>query len=320
MEEYSENPVAEEQLVHRTPLVVMANAAIAVEGIRIGAQVRIAHLAKHGEICSDTEELLRRAEEIEKWADKRLGQLLEEHPTYAWLKRIKGAAGGEVIGKVLGNIENFGKFYDLEDPNIPKEVFRDPVQITIQPANGKEAVVKDVVWVEAIERFITPSKLRKYSGLMPGLKKEAGKKLAYNAELKTMLWRLGGVFMKQQNKYFEFYKNYKEYLLRRMEKEGIKVVPTPKSRLCPTCVKEVTKKAARFCPDCGSPLSLKNEPEGVKYEMHVHMMAQRRMLQLFLDHLWVVWRQAKGLSLRDPWPIEYGGHSTIISPEEMVDR
>ncbi|MFH0806553.1 MAG: hypothetical protein V1885_02410 [Candidatus Brennerbacteria bacterium] len=318
--EESRNPVAEEQLVYRTPFVVVANAALAMERVRVGAEVRLAHLMKRGESCADTEELLRRSWEIEQWADKRLNKLLRDHPAYAWLKKIKGAAGGEVIGKVLGNIENFGRFYDLDDPMLPKEIYRDPVTITVEPKNGTEAVMQTVVWVEAIERFTTPSKLRKYSGLMPGLRREAGKKLPFNMELKTMLWRLGNVFLRQQNKYHEFYTNYKAYLVRRFEKDGIRVIPTPKGRLCQSCGKESTAKAARYCPECGGPLSLKREPEGVRYEMHVHLMAQRRMLQLFLDHLWVVWREANGLSIREPYPIEYGGHTTVISPWDMADK
>jgi hypothetical protein len=324
-----------EALLEKDPLVMLADAAGKVEKVRVAAQVRITHLGKRGRKCPETEELLNRSRELEDWVDKRLAQLIKEHPASHWFTQIKGT-GGELIGKVIGHIEAFGRFYDPGDPQIPGYVNRPPVPVEeIIEEKGKEKlVVKPKVWVEGIERVTTPAKLRKYAGLVPGQRKILGQRLGYNEDLRVMLRRLGSSFLRShirrdketgeikeiKGEYGRFYLDYKARLTNRFVQEGYKILPTPEGRYCLFCEKEVVAKTARFCPACHEPLSLKEEPEGVKYVGHIHSMAQRRMLQLFLDHLWVVWREALGLPLRQPYPIEYLGHSRIISPWDMVDK
>jgi len=90
--------------------------------------------------------------------------------------------------------------------------------------------------------------------------------------------------------------------------------------MCFNCNKEVVKKAAKFCPDCRGPLSLKTEPEGVLFQGHLHEMATRRMRQLFMDLLWHAWRKGAGLPVTQPYPVVYKGHSRIITCEDMMDK
>ncbi len=304
-----------EKLAQRSQLVVMADAAISLERVRVGAQVRLNHLAKRGAICPRTVELHKRSLELESWADSTLSNLVLSHSTAPWFTRVNGT-GGELIGKVLGHIEKFGRFYDLGDPMIPQEVKREPITVK----KGVKEEEKRVVWVAGIERLITQGKLHRYAGLVQGQKPEVGKRITYNAELRTMLFRLAVSMLKQKGKYFDFYIRYKAGLLARFEREGVKVMPTPTERTCIPCAKPVRLKSARFCPDCGGKLTLKTEPENVRWEGHVHMMAMRRMVKLFADHLWEVWRKAEGLSVRPPYAIEFLGHQTIITPWEMCDR
>ncbi len=303
------SPLATEQLAERSPLVILADAAMALEKVRVAAQVRQTHLAKRGKTCPDTKELLIRLQPLEKWADDRLTTLLNAHPASGWFMGVKGARG-EVIGKVLGHIEAFGRFYEEGDPMIPSHVNRPAVTIADKP----------MIWVEAIERFTTPSKLCKYAGLIPGQKRVAGQKLGFNIELRTMLWRLGGQMIKATGKYYEIYCGYKERKQAEYRNAGIKILPTPMGRYCIVCEKEVAVKKAIFCPECGEKLALKNEPEGVVWEGHLHMMCQRRMIKLFLSHFWAIYREVMQLPTRQPYAIEHLGHSTIISPWDMVER
>lgn len=53
---------------------------------------------------------------------------------------------------------------------------------------------------------------------------------------------------------------------------------------------------------------------------HVHMAARRRMIKVFLCHLWLKWREAEGLPTRVPYAHEYLGHTTYYAPEEFTDR
>lgn len=47
---------------------------------------------------------------------------------------------------------------------------------------------------------------------------------------------------------------------------------------------------------------------------HVHLASKRKMVKLFLSHLWEVWRIAEGHSVRPPYVQEYLGHTTISDP------
>lgn len=50
---------------------------------------------------------------------------------------------------------------------------------------------------------------------------------------------------------------------------------------------------------------------------HKHAAAQRKMIKVFLAHLWVTWRTMEGLPTRDLYVMDYGGHTTYITPQEM---
>ena len=46
---------------------------------------------------------------------------------------------------------------------------------------------------------------------------------------------------------------------------------------------------------------------------HRHNAAMRKVVKLWLSHLWEAWREMEGLPTRSPWIIEYGGHTTVKS-------
>ena len=60
----------------------------------------------------------------------------------------------------------------------------------------------------------------------------------------------------------------------------------------------------------------KTHPEWTK--AHVHLAAMRRMNKIFLCCLWHVWRESLGLPIRQPYAVEYLGHTTVIDPWEVV--
>jgi len=305
--------------VRHNPLAMLGDASMAVERVRIAAQIRLSHLAKRGEACEDTRELMDRAQLLEEWVDGRLAAYLSGHPAAWWFTHVKGV-GSENIAKVISRIEAFGKWYDPGDEMIPPYVHRQPQEYSFLDRTTGETETKVGIWVAGIERLPTPSKLRKLAGLVPGMRKESGKILPYDDELRMLTWRLGLGLMRATGKFYDFYNDYKDYLVRRETGAGHRIVPTPRQRMCFNCNKEVVKKAAKFCPDCGGPLSLKTEPEGVLYQGHLHEMATRRMRQLFMDLLWVAWRKGEGLPLRVPYAVEYGGHSRIMTCEDMMDK
>lgn len=54
---------------------------------------------------------------------------------------------------------------------------------------------------------------------------------------------------------------------------------------------------------------LKGESKG-----HIHAMAKRKAVKLFLSHYYAKGREMKGLDVRDPYPIEKQGHKRHIKP------
>jgi hypothetical protein len=57
-----------------------------------------------------------------------------------------------------------------------------------------------------------------------------------------------------------------------------------------------------------------NRPEWTK--MHVHFASMRKMIKIFLSHLWQVWRDMEGLPTTMPYIIGKNGHSHYIKPED----
>ena len=51
-----------------------------------------------------------------------------------------------------------------------------------------------------------------------------------------------------------------------------------------------------------------------KTDGHRHNMARRKVMKLFLSHLYQTWREIEGLPVRDPYPIEQQQHTTQIMP------
>lgn len=51
---------------------------------------------------------------------------------------------------------------------------------------------------------------------------------------------------------------------------------------------------------------------------HQDMAARRKMVKIFLSHLWVKYRQAEGLAVSKPYAMERLGHDSYIAPEEFV--
>jgi hypothetical protein len=54
-------------------------------------------------------------------------------------------------------------------------------------------------------------------------------------------------------------------------------------------------------------------------DSHIHRMARRRMIKIFLEHLWVRWRESEGLPAGEPWVIRHGGHADYIPPPPLYE-
>lgn len=76
---------------------------------------------------------------------------------------------------------------------------------------------------------------------------------------------------------------------------------------------------------CGSPYRVAYDNAKTRYgstrtdwtKAHIHQAAMRKMIKLFLSHLWLRWRSLSNLPVRQPYVVDYLEHTTIYQPEEF---
>lgn len=146
--------------------------------------------------------------------------------------------------------------------------------------------------IEDIARFANVSKLWKYAGqdVKDGSapRRKKGEKITWDPFLRMTIYKITDSFVKQNPEKCIYRKEYdkkKEYY-RELHPEPI----------------DTGKK------------NKKGQPIYNYTDMHIHNMAKRKAGKLFLEHLWVRWRELEGLSITRPWVIEYGGHGGYIEP------
>jgi len=157
MEEEKKEEVVKEQ----KPFEFLINAVLAIEKLRVAAQVRKTHLELRGRQDVETDELLVRIKGLEEYADGRVAYMIQSHPAYPWFSRVKGV-GRENIGKVVGLVD-------------------------IRKANTISALWQFAGY--GVDAGKAPKRVKN------------GGKLVYNSRLRSMCWRLATSLMKGSGKF-----------------------------------------------------------------------------------------------------------------------
>lgn len=168
---------------------------------------------------------------------------------------------------------------------------------------GQENIGKVVAPLD-IEKAHTISALWKFAGFsveegVAPKRRRGGGKLEYNSQLRSMCWRLGSGLLRAKGKFYDYYLKEKDKYYQKYENQGVKIVRAtglPK------------KDGKRY------------EPDNMIAEGHIHNMALRKAIKLFLACLWLVWREAEGLPVTKPYAIGVLTHQSFIEPWEMVDK
>jgi len=250
-------------------LNTLVNATLEIEKLRVASEVRQSHLKLQGKIDPDTDWLHERLTDVEKAVDGRIAELLKAHPAYPWFSKVKGI-GKENIGKIIGLAR-------------------------VEPEQNNDG--EDLPYADTISALWQFAGYGVEDGKAP--KRKTGEKLAYNSQLRSMCWRVGGSLMKARGKFYKYYLAQKERYTIRFQNEGIKIVPA-------TQLPKIDGK--------------KQEGNGYISEGHVHNMSLRKMIKLFLACLWLEWRRGLGLPTTSPYAIEQLKHNHFIKPEEMIDK
>ena len=139
--------------------------------------------------------------------------------------------------------------------------------------------------IDDITSFSTVSKLWRFSGyaVIDGQaeRNKKGEKSHFNRRLKSTCWLVGQQFIRQQTPgYVDLYYSEKDRQ-RKIHPEKIKV-----------------------------------DGKWKYNDGHLHNMAQRKMVKIFLQHLWLTWRELEGLPVSLPYAHDQLGHGTLYTPAE----
>lgn len=165
---------------------------------------------------------------------------------------------------------------------------------------GTNLAAKLIANIDDIGRFATVSKLWAFGGwaVRDGRREynQKGKISGYSRTLKSICWQIGDSFIKQQTPlWVDLYYEEKERL-RRLHPDTL-------------------------CCQCGKLWDKEHKTQGHKQMYnpgHQHNMAHRKMIKIFLQHLWVVWRKSEGLPVSLPYVEAILGHTNIVRVLEMV--
>jgi len=174
-----------ETVKEQKPFEFLINAVLAIEKLRVAAQVRQSHLKLQGRSDKETDDLLEEMIKLEEYADGRVAYLIQDHAAYPWFSRVKGI-GKENIGKVVGLID-------------------------IAKAGTVSALWKFAGY--SVDNGVAPKRVK------------GGGKLAYNSRLRSMCWRLGNSLIKFQGCFRELYLKEKKGYYEKYARNGIDVVP-----------------------------------------------------------------------------------------------
>lgn len=155
-----------------------------------------------------------------------------------------------------------------------------------------------------IERHHRVGNLWSYAGLVPGQKKEKGKKLNWNAQLKVLCWKAGESFVKVSGYEDALYGQlWKQRKAREVEaNDNLAYEEQARHKLETTKIGKDTD-------------AYKWYSAGKLPPAHVHARAKRWAVKLFLSHLWeVLYEDHYGTEAPKPYAHAALGHSSYIAP------
>jgi len=159
-----------------------------------------------------------------------------------------------------------------------------------------------------IEQAPTVGHIWRYAGLDPSSTWNKGEKRPWNADLKTLCWKIGQSFMKFHNQeacfYGKIYSQRKAYEVDRNESGG-----NTETAAKILTVKKIGKATEAF----------KHLSKGVLPPGQIDARARRYAVKLFLSHLQLIWWTLEHDEL-PPKPYiltQEGGHAHMILPPNM---
>lgn len=236
-------------------------------------------------------------------------------PIHEWIIMQKGLSydiAGQIIGIVqdISRFENISKLWayfglaviDVCD-NCKKRHF--PVEERTKRIAHIAERLKEQSEKKIVKEEVPEDMLFKATGMLcacekPILRKttqkaRTGSLLDYNPDAKKLAYKIEGQFVKQGSLYRKLYDEFKaEYAAR----EDLKTEIESKSG------KKVKGKNGEAATTSGT--------------AHIDNMAKRKMVKIFLQHLWIEWRTLEKLPVSMPYVIDHLKHTKYIKPENTL--
>jgi len=147
-----------------------------------------------------------------------------------------------------------------------------------------------------ISKAPTVGHIWRFAGLDPTMKWEKGKKRPWNAQLKTLCWKIGESFVKVSGKETAYYGHV---YLKRKEFEILNNNEGKYKDQALSILESVPNHAQKSI-----------YAEGKLPDGHIHARAKRCAVKLFLAHLHEVWyHEEYGIAPPLPYPIAHLGHA-----------
>jgi hypothetical protein len=172
-------------------------------------------------------------------------------------------------------IQFYERFHELErdiEKYVSKEFKRHEMYEWLKDVKGIGPILgASLISYIDIEKAQHASSVWKFCGLAVNPetgeadRKTKGQKIAYSPFMRTQLWKIGESFVKQKGEYRTIYDTSREFYNRKFPNEVI-------------------------------------EGKRHKYNRaHLHAMAKRRTVKIFLSRFWAEWREKRGLPVSEPF-------------------
>jgi len=233
-----------------------------------------------------------------------------QYPIHEWIIAQKGLSY-DMAGQLIGMIQDIGRFDNIsklwayfglavvdvcQNKGCGRQWYA-PTEKAVKIANIKrrqkeqedKKIIKSVSKVIPAESMVCncerPTLIRKSQ------KPIEGTLLDYNPTAKMLAFKVATQFVKQGDLYRKLYDDFRSVY---EERDDLKA--------------EVNTKKGKMTKGKGGTVV---ETSGT---MHINRMAMRKMVKIFLQHLWVQWRTLENLPVSDPYVIARMGHSDYIKP------
>lgn len=154
-----------------------------------------------------------------------------------------------------------------------------------------------------IEKASTAGKFYAFAGLAPDVKWEKGEKRPWNTKLKTLCWKAGESFIKNKGREKDFYGKFYDSKKAEYEAKNLSGGYTERA--------EEILEEKKWRKDTES---YKAYIQGLFPKGHIHAMARRYAVKLFLSHLHEIWYfQTYKILPPAPFPIGQMDHADYIA-------